>query len=172
MILKKKLVIISILTILLSPLFFLNEGLNAKLLVENNFEDVKLPKIAYFNNSMEPIFIDDSLTGVGAHNWTWASTKPWCDGNGLWNDPYVIENLTINAHNSGSPIYIKNSKEYFRIKNCTVFNSEKILYKAGIYLDNVFNGSLIRNKVYNNSDGIYLTDCSNISISRNNILNK
>ena len=44
-----------------------------------------------------PIAIDALATGVDAHNWTWAVSQPWCSGAGTPGNPYLIENISIDA---------------------------------------------------------------------------
>jgi len=123
---------------------------------------------SYFNNSLNPIFIDGSATGVNANNWTWAINQPWCSGSGTWNDPYAIENVSIDGNwipGSGG-IEIKNSNKFFRIKNCSVDNS----YDAGIRLNNVSNGLLLNNTIYRNYlSGLFLSDSNNNTILENKI---
>ncbi|GAH16136.1 unnamed protein product, partial [marine sediment metagenome] len=70
-----------------------------------------------------PIFINDTATGVNAHNWTWAEEQPWCSGSGTDIDPYVIQNLIINGFETASCIEIRNSTAFFIIKDCTLYNS-------------------------------------------------
>jgi len=82
----------------------------------------------YWN--LPPFVIDDSATGVGAQNWTWAETQPWCSGSGTFEDPYIIENVTIDG-GWGNCITIKYSDKYFRIENCTVINSGGDLWDGG-----------------------------------------
>ena len=57
----------------------------------------------------------------------WSETKQaydWCDGEGTWEEPYIIENVTINANNSKYCILINNSlTEPFIIRYCTFLNS-------------------------------------------------
>ena len=53
---------------------------------------------------LTPILID------GDSQWaTVNSTYDWCNGSGTWNEPYIIENVTIDGQSSGSCIEIKNS---------------------------------------------------------------
>ena len=66
--------------------FISKTDINQKELKYDN-NTIKRLKKAYFNNSCDPILIDDSLTGVGAHNWTWAKNQEWCFGSGTWEDP-------------------------------------------------------------------------------------
>ncbi len=100
------------------------------------------------------------------NNWTAAKAAGICTGEGTYSEPYVIEDLEIDGEGSGSCILIENSKVYFRIENCTVFNSDK-----GIELNNVNNGSVfINNCSYNIGWGLYLFGNSN-NISNNYISN-
>ncbi len=117
--------------------------------------------------SLAPFVIDDSATGVGAHNWTWAEAQPWCSGSGTLEEPYLIENVTIDGENSGSCLTIKNSDKYFRIENCTVFNSGSGDYDAGIHLDNVENGTLFNNNCSFNNIGIFFYGSDNTTVSGN-----
>ncbi len=110
----------------------------------------------------EPIFIDGSAIGVGAPNWTWALSQPWCyDDNGV----YIIENLKVSGFGFTKGIEIINSDVPFIIRNCEIFNSQI----AGIYFDNVNNSQLIENNCSNNlGTGIYLNEyCSNNKLTEN-----
>ena len=118
------------------------------------------------------IMIDDSLTGLGAHNWTWASNQIWCNGSGSWGDPYVIENLSIDGQSLNSCITVKNSNVVFIIQDCVVYDSSSSINDAGILLINVNNSLLINNNASNNkASGICLIDSYNNSISENKIIN-
>ncbi|MFX1392585.1 MAG: NosD domain-containing protein [Promethearchaeota archaeon] len=102
-------------------------------------------------------------------NWSDALGKGWFSGDGSWGNPYVIENVTIDASNSptGNGIFLNNSKNvYFIIKNCTIYNAAD-----GIRLENTNNGTLLKNNCSNNNIGIRLyNNCVNNTIS-NNIIN-
>ncbi|MFX0137724.1 MAG: ABC transporter substrate-binding protein [Candidatus Hodarchaeota archaeon] len=102
-------------------------------------------------------------------NWTQTnSTFEWCSGSGTEIDPYLIEDVVIDGQNSSSCIIIENTNEYFKIKNCTLFNSTG----AGIELNNVSNSQLIGNNCSNNNLGISLHFNSiNNTISANFINN-
>ena len=115
------------------------------------------------------IHIDDDNPII---NWTVAKKDGICTGNGTYSDPYVIEDLEIDSKGSGSCILIENSEVYFRIENCTLFNSGEGYREAGIHLVNVNNGQMLNNNCSNNSNkGIRLWNCNN-SIISGNILNK
>ncbi|MFX1393213.1 MAG: NosD domain-containing protein [Promethearchaeota archaeon] len=102
-------------------------------------------------------------------NWSDAIGKPWFSGDGTSTNPYVIENVTIDATSSptGSGIFIENSKnEYFIIKNCTVY-----LAVDGIMLENTNNGRLTRNVVSYSETGIRLSNnCDDNIISENGVI--
>ncbi|MFW9939234.1 MAG: NosD domain-containing protein, partial [Candidatus Thorarchaeota archaeon] len=107
-------------------------------------------------------------TGGGDYTWSEAETEDWCSGSGSLIDPFVIENVTIDAKNVGSALSIRNSNVYFRIENCTLFNATN----AGIELINVTNSEIIKNDCSNNGFGISLEPSSfNNEISSNFINN-
>jgi len=82
------------------------------------------------------------------NNWSDAKDDGICTGSGTFSDPYVIQDFIID----GGGILITNSKNFFfRIENCTIFNSG-----YGIQLDRSCNGTLLNNNCSNNYIGIYL----------------
>jgi parallel beta-helix repeat protein len=103
-------------------------------------------------------------------NWTVASSKEWCTGSGTWGDPYIIENMIINA--SDSPIrcgiLIENSVNvYFKIQNVTITDSIN-----GIKFENTNKGTLLNNILSNNKEnGIFMDNSANNTISRNQLIN-
>ena len=112
------------------------------------------------------IIIDDSSPGS---NWAFTNaTYSWCNGAGTWEDPYIIENVTINP-GSGSAITVENSNVYFIIKNCTIRNTGGSSEDAGIKLINVNNSRILGNKFFDiDRFGIYLKNsCINNTISDN-----
>jgi len=94
-----------------------------------------------------------------------------CTGSGTYSDPYVIEDLVIDAGESGSGILIENSMVYFKIENCTLYNSERFWNGAGIRLSNVTHSQLINNNCSSNVNGIVLYECFNNTISGNTVRN-
>jgi len=105
-------------------------------------------------------------------NWSATTSYDWCYGDGSWGNPYIIENVTIDASGSptGSGIFIDNSKnDYFIIRNCTVKYAGNAATDAGIKLYNTCNGTIFNNTVSNNdNEGIYLNFiCNNNTISQN-----
>ncbi|MFX1316506.1 MAG: nitrous oxide reductase family maturation protein NosD [Promethearchaeota archaeon] len=130
-------------------------------LAQINEENDKINPITSGSWILPPIKITGDL-GWEAIN----STYNWCNGAGTLNDPYILENITIDGGNSNSCIEIESSSIYFEIRNCTLFNSGDT--EAGIFLFNVLNGKLIENNCsFNNGYGILLLESSDITISRN-----
>lgn len=96
----------------------------------------------------------------------------WCSGDGSWTNPYIIENVTIDASSSPtrSGILINNSKnDYFIINNCNVYNAGSGYNDSGIKLENSNNGTITGCKCSNNGRfGIFLYNhCKNNTISGN-----
>ncbi|KKM74451.1 hypothetical protein LCGC14_1400180 [marine sediment metagenome] len=109
-------------------------------------------------------------------NWSLTEqTYAWVSGNGTWNNPYVIENVTINAQNSTNCILIENSNtDYFILRNNTLVNSSRGVSwgDAGIKLFNSQRGTIINNDAsFNNGNGILLSNSHNNSIIENTALN-
>lgn len=118
--------------------------------------------------SLGRILIDGTATGVNAHNWSWAVSKPWCTGSGDLNNPYVIENITIDGGDYGDCLKILNSDDYFIVRNCTFYNA----YGSGIKLENAENGKLSNNTCRNNGNfGIWLINSLYCEIVNNSIFN-
>ncbi len=142
-----------------------NNGMNVE---DDDNISLKNPKQSGYWNNFSFIYIND--------NWSTAAGFAWCSGDGSWDKPYTLENLTIDATSSptGSGIFINNSRnDYFRINNCTVFNTSAGLYNAGIKLVNTNNGTLIDNNCSNNGrNGIVLYQgCNNNTITGNTVNN-
>ena len=103
------------------------------------------------------------------NNWTAAKAAGICTGNGIYSDPYVIEDLVIDGGGSGSCILIENSIVYFKIENCTVYNSGLSWGDAGIELSNVINSLIITNNCSSNYHGIYLSSSDDNNVSGNTV---
>ncbi len=104
------------------------------------------------------------------NNWTTTnSTYDWCNGAGTVGDPYIIENVTIDAQNSGSCINIQNSNDYFIIRNCTLIDGGESSFNSGVFLKNVQNGLIQNNTCYNSNCGIVVDSSSN-NVVRENII--
>ncbi len=118
-----------------------------------------------------PIFINDTDP---LYNWSKTSNdNPWCTGSGTWNDPYIIANVTINGQNMSSCIEISNSNVFFKIVNCTLYNSikgEAPSQEAAIKIFKSNNGIIMNNTCFSNPyAGIQLWDSENFTISRNTV---
>jgi len=111
------------------------------------------------------------------NNWSAAKSVGICTGSGTSSDPYVIKNLIIDGEGSGSCIWIENSTVYFKIENCTLYNSGNfsvvnntvVYYSAGIYLSYVSNAQIIDNNCSSNYIGICLTSSKSSNISENKV---
>ncbi len=144
-----------------------------------NFQGGSMKKIENRDpTELNPLRISGFWTTNFIHidgNWTeTADDNLWCSGDGSWNNPYIIENVTIDASTSptGSGIYINNSKnEYFMIRNCTIYGAGDLSTDAGIKLENTNNGTMINNNCSQNGEnGIMLiNNCINNTISGNTI---
>ncbi|MFW9972543.1 MAG: right-handed parallel beta-helix repeat-containing protein [Candidatus Odinarchaeota archaeon] len=116
----------------------------------------------------------------GNDDWeTLAISESWCNGTGTKEDPYIIENISINAYKEWVDcIYISNTDAYFIIRNCTLFDSSCCYphwclcgIRHGMRLINVTNGKILSNHIYLNDYGIRLESCFNNSIIDNSIHN-
>lgn len=101
------------------------------------------------------------------NNWTDAKAAGICTGDGTASNPYLIENLVIDAGGIGHGIFIENTTEYFKIENCTLYNSGIDFHDAGIKLNITQNGVLINNTTYDNSQGMSIYTSSNLQIINN-----
>jgi parallel beta-helix repeat protein len=120
-----------------------------------------------------PIEIDDDDP---TKNWLiTAATYDWCSGSGSWNDPFILENITIDTQFSSTAITIRNSEVFFQLRNCTIYNISSSY--VGIRLEYVDNG-FIKNNNINNEIGsatgisIGLSDCSNNTIIENSMISR
>ena len=105
------------------------------------------------------------------NNWTATKTAGICTGEGTESNPYLLENLVINAGGVGHAIQIENTTQYFEIINCTLFNSGLGFDDSGISLLNVSNGRIINNTMYGNNHGMSIDLCLNLKIVKNKMIN-
>jgi len=106
------------------------------------------------------------------NNWSATEAMGICTGNGTYSEPYIIEDLIIDAGGPGSCILIENSTEFFKIENCTLYNSGlTYIIDGGIKLTNVRNGVIIDNNCSANYKGIYVENSININITGNTLNN-
>ena len=110
----------------------------------------------------------------GNSEWVDFKNAGKCTGQGTYSDPYIIKDLKIDAEGSGLCILIGGSDVYFKIENCTVYDTLHRRYPtdSGICLANVVNANLINNTVFDNFNGIFLRyNCYNNTISGNTVFN-
>jgi len=123
------------------------------------------------NGFITSLIIDDTGTG----DFTWGESVnqlAWIYGSGTLIDPYLIEFITIDGLNLTSCLTIRNSNVYFRVQNCTFYNSGYSLYDGGIKLISTSYGELIYNNCsFNNANGIILEFCEYIDITSSTINN-
>ncbi|MGV9171404.1 MAG: NosD domain-containing protein [Promethearchaeia archaeon] len=93
----------------------------------------------------------------------------WCEGNGTYAKPYVIQGVKIDGGGTSNCIEIRNTNKYFEISDSLLINGGSS--SSGIYLNNVENGTLYNNTVKSNGYGIRLIDSNNFTISENALLN-
>lgn len=124
----------------------------------------------YWNLINSSIFIDDADP---KYNWSkTAAENDWCTGSGTLNDPYLIENVTIDAYFISSGIKIRNSQKFFRVQNCSVYNSGSGTWDSGISLENTSNGQILNCQFLNhNFNSILVRNCLNITIMKNRVEN-
>ncbi|MFX1388486.1 MAG: nitrous oxide reductase family maturation protein NosD [Promethearchaeota archaeon] len=148
--------IISLLSILIiTPVFGFLISIHEK---NKHSEEITISSSKYWDLTGSSIYIDNN----------WSATEiasEWCNGKGTFGDPYIIENVTIDCLGNESGITIRNTSEYFIIRNCTIFNSGS--YDYGIILDYVNNSKILASDLSSNGYGIALGECYNNTISYN-----
>ena len=115
--------------------------------VQLDKEAVETPSLSgFWNLTGSPILIDDTDP---LKNWSYTvATYPWASGSGTWNDPYQIENVTMDGSGIGVGVEVKNSSmSYFVLRNMTITS-----FASGIKLYNTTNGLIQNNTVTINSD--------------------
>ncbi len=134
----------------------------------NNGNDV----INLDNNNLRSSKVSRKIHIDGNSGWVAFKNDGNCTGSGNYTHPYFIEDLVIDGKNSSSCILIENSNVYFRIENCTLYNSSQTLPWPGLWLNNVSNGHIFDNNCSYNRFGIQLdSNCENNTIQGNNINN-
>ncbi len=111
-------------------------------------------------NSSNSIFID----GDNAFN----STNGVVSGNGTELNPYIIMNLNSTSYDNYI-LKIFNTTKYFIIQNCT-FDADFLYQQEFILFNNVSNGKLINNNIYQfRGEPMKFIKCNNMSILNNSI---
>ena len=124
------------------------------------------PKMATYWVVTDEIHIDNN----------WSASEVVYDfirGSGVYNDPFIIENITIkNLRDGNDAITIENTQDYFIIRNCKIIDSGASIYNSEINLINSTKGTLFNNTLSSNvGTGISLERCYNISIIENILFN-
>jgi len=150
-------ILLALLPIIITNLSYIADINNKSLDYSDDFtlekNDLKISVVS------EKIHIDN--------NWTAAKSAGICTGEGTYSNPYAIEDLVIDGGGSGSCILIENSDVFFKLENCTAYNSGSMGQDAGIKLDNTNNSQLIKNNCSSNYIGIRLSYSYNSTISGN-----
>lgn len=161
---KPKSVIMVLIT--LGIIFALSATINSNLIFSVVNSDKGNDVINLDNKNLRTSAISGKILINGNSGWASFKAAGNCTGNGIYSDPYVIEDLEIDGTGPGSGIRIENSDVYFKIENCTINNVPQ--YDAGIWLNSVENGSIINNFLSNNWQGITLDpECENNTIQGN-----
>jgi len=166
----KKKTIISKISILYVLSFFLMSAMSfwqieaeIKKDIDDTNENESLRISGYWDVSN--INIDDDGGTPGFSTWSYINaTFPWCNGNGSWINPYIIENVIIDGE--GSPcVEIFDSSVFFVFRNCTFYNSGFI--SDIVTFNNVANGTLDYCNISQaiNGDGIFLLNSENNTVS-------
>jgi len=160
---KKMILMLSIfLVLILSGLLQLNK-------MEIEHDEKTIPTTESFGTpkkskswDLETIYINDNWFQIN-------QTNDWCSGSGTWNDPYIIENVTLSSFNPNY-IRIENTDEHFILNNCTLLTLGIGMWTLdGIYLNNVTNGIIENCKLAYNRNSIKLNNSHNITIRDNQI---
>ena len=140
--------------------------------IDDKSNDVLIdnPKSSGFWELEAVVLINDSATGVGAQNWTWAIAQDWCSGAGIEDDPFLIENVTITVDDASAGLTIVNSNSttYFKLNNITIVNDGG----DGLELNSVSNGTIISSDFnLNGGTGINMNNVNSTSITFTYALN-
>ncbi len=100
--------------------------------------------------SHEPIRVDGSF-----------NESIW-GGSGTADDPYVLDNYSIDGRGYGYSVYVGNVSDHFVIENCELYNASggsgsKYYPNAGIVFYNSAYGNIVNNSIHENHYGIYFT---------------
>jgi parallel beta-helix repeat protein len=162
---KSKIIILSALGSLFA--FSLMITVNLSFITGNNNKSSKFnDDINLDKENLKISAISGKIRIINNSGWVAFENAGNCTGDGTYSDPYVIEDLVIDANNTGSCILIENSTVYFRIENCTLYNSRDY---AGIKLNNTTNSQIIDNNCSSNYYGIYIYNGENNTVSGNTV---
>jgi parallel beta-helix repeat protein len=128
--------------------------------------DVNDPQLAEFSRSKlgcSTSHVPFSIDGNAA-----LDAFPDKTGGGTRENPYIIENLEIDAGGGGNCITIQNTTKWLVIRNCTLVGGTTSL-AAGVFLNGCVYTKIINCSIHHNTYGINLNDTWGVTISRNNI---
>ena len=126
--------------------------------------------IAFDNDILKTSAVSGKISINGNSGWASFKAAGNCTGNGIYSDPYVIEDLEIDGGGTGDCILIQNSDVYFRIENCTLYDSVGSPDHSGILLKYTGNGTIFENNCSFNRFGItFDPNCENNTIQGNSI---
>ncbi|MGV9173155.1 MAG: NosD domain-containing protein [Promethearchaeia archaeon] len=126
--------------------------------IPNNFEG----KLSGDYSGLAEVYIKN--------NWTDTSdTYSWCTGSGTEEDPYVIDGLIIDAENVNVCLVIQDTEDHFIVRNSRFNGSIDNSDGGGLVLNNVTNGNITKNRIYDNYYGIWLNYTSDTWIEDNKI---
>ena len=106
-----------------------------------------------------PIIIDDNGGTSGSITWAEAVTYSWCSGGGTENNPYIINDLTIDGSGINDCLIIKDSSAHFVVRNSYFYNSGPGGY--GVKLLHVTNGKLDSISSFDSYHGIQVIGDNN-----------
>lgn len=135
-------------------------GLVSSISIPSNYRDVQSLSFA---QSSHRIHI------VGNSGWVNFKDAGNCSGEGTFTNPYIIKDLIIDGGGIEKSISIENSTVFFKIENCTIYNSGEDYNDKALFLNNITNGALIDNNLTNNASGIGLIKSFNCTIVGNSL---
>ncbi len=118
-----------------------------------------------FHGDAHPLLDIQTIHIIGDDDFT--PEKKVMAGSGTASDPYLIENLDIDASTSHG-IWIENTTAHFTIRDCSISRGrDNLCY--GVYLDNVENGKLENMNIDDNHVGLAIDDSKEIKVMEGNI---
>ncbi len=174
---KAKSIIIILVTIgiLFTFSFIINDSFNSNVGVSENTTDYNAD-FNLDNKNLNLSAVSGKIHIINNSGWVDFRNAGNCTGNGTYSDPYVIEDLVIDGGGFGSCILIENSTVFFRIENCTVYNSGGhyvteigLSLHAGIKLSYVNNSYIIDTDCSSSWYGFRIENSDNNTISGNTL---
>ena len=126
-------------------------------------------RISIDNDNLRSAEVSGKISISGNYEWDLFKTAGNCTGEGTYSNPYVIEDLIIDAGGSGNCIEIQGSNVFFSIENCTLSNSGP--YDHGIDIYSVSNGQIINNDCFSTYAGILVSYSNNNTLFGNRVNN-